>query len=395
MIARAHRRLRSPAALSLLLLLLAHAGCTLPILNSDPRHSGPRCPIDPIFDLPAPLLFAHRGGAREVAESTMRGFCHAKCVGADVLELDARLTKDGTFVVWHGPSLDNVRIEDQKNFGYQRDRRKICEYTWRELECSARVSDFNPACASGRCDVSGVKDEPGRRLMPLETFLRAFPCEPINVEIKDFVVGPSAIDRFVRILDAAPACPDTERRRTVLVAAADDLVLAEFRRRTGGTYPTNIPIAESIPHALLLPPLLSQPGRALQVPPVRPFAASWAVSMAHRAGSAVHVFITKFLWIDGLDEFEGQVQPRDIHDLLDRNVDGIMTDRPREVRPLIDDWRRERSCISPAQLAARVPPRLEQECRDRCVRDARERVRSAGGVDPDTTCPGKADGERP
>lgn len=388
MSARAPRR--PLLALSLSLVTLAHFGCTLPILNADPRHGAPGCPIDPIFDLPAPLLFAHRGGAREVAESTMLGFCHAKCVGADVLELDTRLTEDGTFVVWHGPSLDNVRIHDQEDFGILRDRRDIGDYTWRELECSAWVSDFDSACASGRCDVSDVNEEPGRRLMTLETFLRAFPCDPINIEIKNFWVGPSAIDRFVRILDAAPACPDTERRRTVLVAAANDLVLAQFRRRTAGTYPTNIPVAESIPHALLLPPLLSQPGRALQVPPVRPFASSWAVSMAHRAASAVHVFITKFLWIDGLDEFADQVRPEDIRDLLDRNVDGIMTDRPREVRPLIDDWRRERGCISASQLAERVPRRLETECVDRCVQDAWERARSAAGrlsATPDTFCP--------
>lgn len=29
---------------------------------------------------------------------------------ADVLELDVQLTRDGQFVAWHGPNLDNVRI---------------------------------------------------------------------------------------------------------------------------------------------------------------------------------------------------------------------------------------------------------------------------------------------
>ena len=58
-----------------------------------------------------PLIFAHRGGALEAPESTLRAFTYAKDVaGADILELDVHLTKDGKFVVWHGPDLDNVYI---------------------------------------------------------------------------------------------------------------------------------------------------------------------------------------------------------------------------------------------------------------------------------------------
>jgi glycerophosphoryl diester phosphodiesterase len=54
---------------------------------------------EPIFGLPTPLLFAHRGGVREAPESTVKGFTHALEARADVLELDVQLTKDGAFVV--------------------------------------------------------------------------------------------------------------------------------------------------------------------------------------------------------------------------------------------------------------------------------------------------------
>jgi glycerophosphoryl diester phosphodiesterase len=342
----ARRRLSARA-----LLLLAFQGCTLPILNADPRAHPSSCPTDPIFGLRTPVLFAHRGGAGEVPESTKLGFCHAKCIGSDVLELDVRLTKDKTFVVWHGPSLDNVRVDDAEDYGALRDRRCIGEYSWRELEHRAWVSDPNPLCKTGCCDLSQVPRHAERELMTLETFLATFPCKPLNVEIKDFFVSPESIGRFVRILDDAPPCPASKRRRTILVASANDLVLAEFRRRTAGTYPTNIPVAESLLRTLQIPPLLSQPGRSLQVPPGFPFAWWWVTSMAHRAGSAVHVFITKFLWIDGLDEVPGQLQKADVYDLLDSNIDGIMTDRPAEARRWMNDWMEARGCPKETQAA--------------------------------------------
>ena len=54
---------------------------------------------DPILGLKTPLLFAHRGGAKEAPESTEEAFEHAVRHGADVLELDLRLSRDGELVV--------------------------------------------------------------------------------------------------------------------------------------------------------------------------------------------------------------------------------------------------------------------------------------------------------
>ena len=69
--------------------------------------------IDPIFDLRTPLLFAHRGGAQEVPESTLMAFNHAlNKARVDVLEIDVQLTRDRKIIVWHGPGLDNVRIKN-------------------------------------------------------------------------------------------------------------------------------------------------------------------------------------------------------------------------------------------------------------------------------------------
>jgi glycerophosphoryl diester phosphodiesterase len=74
---------------------------------------------DPIFQMKTPLLFAHRGGAREFPESTKEAFRKAYDLGTDVLELDVQLTKDKKIVVWHGPKLDNVNKVQKKNLGFR------------------------------------------------------------------------------------------------------------------------------------------------------------------------------------------------------------------------------------------------------------------------------------
>ena len=80
---------------------------------------------DPVFGRPAPLLFAHRGGAKEAPESIQKAFEHARAVRSDLLELDVNLTRDRKILVWHGPCLKNVRLEVQKDVVKKRSRKRI------------------------------------------------------------------------------------------------------------------------------------------------------------------------------------------------------------------------------------------------------------------------------
>ena len=52
-----------------------------------------------------PLLIAHRGAAAEAPENTLAAFARALALGADGLELDVRVTRDGVPVVFHDPTL--------------------------------------------------------------------------------------------------------------------------------------------------------------------------------------------------------------------------------------------------------------------------------------------------
>src|SRR4051812_39554777 len=56
-----------------------------------------------------PLLVAHRGGSLLAPENTMAAFRPAIADwGADMIEMDVHLTKDGRVVVIHDPTVDRT-----------------------------------------------------------------------------------------------------------------------------------------------------------------------------------------------------------------------------------------------------------------------------------------------
>ena len=55
-----------------------------------------------------PLVFAHRGGAALRPENTLASFDHGLSLGADGLELDVHLSRDGVVVVHHDETLDRT-----------------------------------------------------------------------------------------------------------------------------------------------------------------------------------------------------------------------------------------------------------------------------------------------
>src|SRR5262245_52566489 len=55
-----------------------------------------------------PLVIAHRGGAAESTENTIDAFRLAVRLGADVIETDIRLTRDGVVVVYHDDYFGRV-----------------------------------------------------------------------------------------------------------------------------------------------------------------------------------------------------------------------------------------------------------------------------------------------
>ncbi|MCE9523926.1 MAG: glycerophosphodiester phosphodiesterase [Alphaproteobacteria bacterium] len=79
------------------------------------------------------LAFAHRGGAHEAPENTMRAFDYAVGLGYRYLETDAYATRDGVLISFHDDRLD--RVTDAQG--------KIEELTWAQLE-TARIGGKEP-----------------------------------------------------------------------------------------------------------------------------------------------------------------------------------------------------------------------------------------------------------
>jgi glycerophosphoryl diester phosphodiesterase len=54
------------------------------------------------------LIFGHRGSAGTYPENTMLSFIASYQAGADGIELDVQLTKDGELVVIHDETVDRT-----------------------------------------------------------------------------------------------------------------------------------------------------------------------------------------------------------------------------------------------------------------------------------------------
>jgi glycerophosphoryl diester phosphodiesterase len=64
--------------------------------------------VHSFFASSRPLVFAHRGGSGLAPENTIAAFDNGLALGADGLELDVRLSKDGVVVVHHDATVDRT-----------------------------------------------------------------------------------------------------------------------------------------------------------------------------------------------------------------------------------------------------------------------------------------------
>lgn len=114
------------------------------------------------FYLDRPLNFAHRGACKQAPENTVPAFVLAADLGADGIELDVQLSKDGEVVVIHDFQLDATT----DGTGPVRDC-TLAEL--KEFDAGVR---FDPACAGERIPtLQEVIDAVGHRLL-------------INIELK-------------------------------------------------------------------------------------------------------------------------------------------------------------------------------------------------------------------
>jgi glycerophosphoryl diester phosphodiesterase len=63
-----------------------------------------------------PLVLGHRGASRARPENTLAAFAHARELGADGVELDARRSADGRLVVHHDPGVEGFGVIFEHGF---------------------------------------------------------------------------------------------------------------------------------------------------------------------------------------------------------------------------------------------------------------------------------------
>ncbi len=140
--------------------------------------SGPE-PGHPFFldEKPGVQVIAHRGGAGLRPENTLAAFQHAVELGADVLEMDVRLTADGAIVVIHDATVDRTTEGSGT----------VAEMTLEKL----RALD-----AGYRWSPDGGKAFPyrgrGLRVPALEEVFARLPAARMVVEMKQFTPASAA-----------------------------------------------------------------------------------------------------------------------------------------------------------------------------------------------------------
>ena len=146
--------------------------------------------MNPLLDLDARPVIAHRGASGLAPENTLPAFELAVRQGADALELDVRLTRDGAAVVIHDATLE--RTTDRSG--------PVLAHTLAELRMADAGARFTPD--RGRTfPFRGT----GVRIPTLAEVLWALPKVPVLVEVKE----PEVQDAVRRVLlqeDAAGRC---------------------------------------------------------------------------------------------------------------------------------------------------------------------------------------------
>ena len=150
-----------------------------------------------------PLIIAHRGDVCATPENTMPAFEKARAAGADGIELDVRLTREGSLVVLHDRTLNRTT-----NGSGLVDHR-----TLDELKCLDAGSWFSPSFT-------------GEPPPTLDQVFEAMPPDfLINVEMKVVIKGMKLIAQRVA---------DTVRRHrrweSTLVASFNPMALYHLRR---------------------------------------------------------------------------------------------------------------------------------------------------------------------
>ncbi len=253
----------------------------------------------PLLD--RPLVYAHRGGAALRPENTLAAFDHGLSLGADGLELDVHLSRDGVVVVHHDAELDRTT----------NGAGPVAARTAAELGALDAAWHFS---AGGTFPFRGQ----GLGIPTLAAVLARYPQVPLIIELKR--AQPALARAAVDTVRAAGAL-DRAVFGSFYASAVDAVRGHDARARTGAA---SGEARWALYRSWVGWPLGRTPYCEFQVPEragqttivTRRF-----VAHAHRAGVAVKVWTVD--------------RQADIDRLVDWGVDAIISDRPDVAVPAV------------------------------------------------------------
>ena len=224
--------------------------------------------MNPLLDLSARPVIAHRGASGYAPENTLPAFELAVGQGADAFELDVRLSRDGAPVVFHDPTLE--RTTDLA--GPVRGR---------------TLADLRAADAGYRFTPDRGRTQPfrgaGVRIPTLAEVLWSFPAVPVLVEVKEPEVQ-EAVRRVLLEEGAVERC----------VVASEDAGALKAFQEAPFAFGASAPEIAALYRAALLRRPLPRPRYRLLSVPVRhrglPVPTRGFVAAARELGCPVHVW---------------------------------------------------------------------------------------------------------
>nr|WP_289037505.1 glycerophosphodiester phosphodiesterase [uncultured Allobacillus sp.] len=291
--------------LSTLLLIL---GAIYICLNILPIH---HVKAHPFFDNgDKPLVIAHQGGEHLRPSNTMIAFEHATELGADVLETDIHISKDGYLIAIHDPTVD--RTTDGTG--------RVADYTLKELKQLDAGYYFEK---NGKHPYRGR----GIQLITIEELFQRFPNMRFVLEIKD--TNPSnqidtLIKRLVHLINTY------EMRDQVLIGSFDQQIVNQFRAEAGPGVVTSGGRNEVkkfvVFNKFFMKNFYRPQVEALQIPQAESgfdLTTSSIVEGAKRIGMRLHYWTVN--------------DPKDMRSLIENGADGIITDRPDLLIDLLNE----------------------------------------------------------
>jgi glycerophosphoryl diester phosphodiesterase len=274
------------------------------------------------------LNIAHQGGEDEFPSNTLYAFKRSIKAGADMLELDVGVTKDGKVVVSHDTTLDrttNGRGTIESHTLAQ--IRKLDGAYWFSRGDDAYRHDRKRSAYKLRGIATGERKPPKGytrkdfRVPTLQQVMKAFPRTPINIEIKGRTKAEAEAE-YVRNAEVLAALLGESKRRDLIVASFQQPAIDRFHALApeigvapgiggsaayllGGGSPGDGVVAFQLPITYELG------GQTLDV------TTADNVARAHRDGYAWHTWLS--------DDGES---PATWRRLIDWCVDGVMTAQP-------------------------------------------------------------------